>query len=81
MSCHCGDQGGINRPQEITLKVAGMSCNHCKKVVEDALRMLNGVQDVQVDLAGALVTVKYDPIKVRLPELQGVIRDAGYEVR
>lgn len=81
MGCRCGDQGGINRPQEITLKVAGMSCNHCKKAVEDALRRLDGVKDLHVDLDAALVTVKYDPIEVGLPELRAAIREAGYEVR
>jgi copper chaperone len=81
MGCHCGDSRGIDHLQEITLKVAGMSCNHCKKAVEDALRMLNGVEDVQVDLDAALVTVKYNPIEVGLPELQVAIREAGYEVR
>lgn len=81
MGCHCCGEGGLNQPREVTFKVDGMSCSHCKSVVKDALRKLDGVRDVQVELERGLVTIKYDPIEVGLPELQEAIREAGYEVR
>ena len=33
-----------------TLTVKGMSCNHCKQAVTQALEALPGVSDVNVDL-------------------------------
>ena len=33
-----------------TLTVKGMTCGHCKKAVEDALRNVAGVETVTVDL-------------------------------
>ena len=34
----------------VTLKVEGMSCNHCKEAVEGALKKLPGVKSAVVDL-------------------------------
>lgn len=42
----------------IELKVTGMSCEHCVKAVENALRAIPCVQDVKVDLIGAHATVQ-----------------------
>lgn len=40
---------GGNKMQ-ITLKVSGMTCGHCKQSVNDALSNLEGVQSVEVNL-------------------------------
>jgi copper chaperone len=68
MGCHCG--GGLDQPREVTLKVAGMSCKHCQKAVEDALKNLEGVKDVQINLEQGIVKVKYNPIEVGLQEFK-----------
>lgn len=81
MGCRCCGGGGLDRPREAALKVEGMSCNHCKKAVEDALRKLDGVQDVQVKLEEGLVIIKYNPLEVGLPEFRKAIQEAGYEVQ
>ena len=39
-------------------KVGGMMCNGCKAGVERALRELDGVESVAVDLATGIATVK-----------------------
>ena len=53
MCSHCS--GVIDQPKELTLKVAGMSCQHCQQAVIKALMGLDGVQDVQVNLKEGLV--------------------------
>lgn len=40
------------------LTVTGMSCGHCEKAVQSALKSVPGVQDVQVDLQGGRATVQ-----------------------
>jgi len=40
--------GGIKMKK--TLLVEGMSCGHCEKAVKNALKELNGVLKVEVDL-------------------------------
>ncbi|AFV11502.1 copper chaperone CopZ [Thermacetogenium phaeum DSM 12270] len=81
MSCRCCGGEGLDRPRKAVLKVTGMSCNHCKKAVEGALRKLDGVQDVQVKLEEDLVVIKYNPLEVGLPEFREAIEEAGYEVQ
>ena len=34
-----------------TLKIKGMTCNHCKMTVEKALKAVPGVENAEVDLA------------------------------
>jgi len=40
------------------LNISGMSCGHCVKAVETALKGVPGVQDVQIDLSGGKATVQ-----------------------
>lgn len=65
---------------EETLKVQGMSCNHCKMAVEKALKNLPGVSGAEVDLAAAIVKVTYDPGSVDREKIAGAIDRAGYTV-
>ncbi|AET66259.1 copper chaperone [Desulfosporosinus orientis DSM 765] len=60
---------------QTTLKVEGMTCNHCKMHVEKALQGVNGVEAVQVDLAAktAIVTGAADRA-----ELIKAVSEAGY---
>ncbi|MBJ6360475.1 copper chaperone CopZ [Paenibacillus sp. GCM10012307] len=64
--------------KEVTLQVAGMSCNHCVKAVEGALQPL-GVQG-KVDLADNKVKVSFDESKVSLDQIKAAIEDQGYDV-
>jgi copper chaperone len=61
------------------LKVKGMSCQHCVMSVTKALSQLDGVKNVQVDLAKG--EVRFDNTKnVATDRIQKAISDAGYEV-
>lgn len=40
------------------LKIEGMTCGHCQKSVSDALKGVEGVREVQVDLGAGLARVK-----------------------
>ena len=62
------------------LNVEGMSCNHCVKAVTDALTALDGVSNVNVDLAGKKVTVEYEEETVSLDRMRDAIEDEGYDV-
>ena len=60
-----------------TLKIEGMMCQHCQARVDKALRAVDGVEDVTVDLenGSAAVTGTAD-----LEALKAAVVDAGYEV-
>ncbi|HFJ9501455.1 TPA: copper chaperone CopZ [Bacillus paranthracis] len=65
----------------ITLNVQGMTCNHCKMSVTNALAELEGVQNVEVHLQEGTVNVEYDNTKVDVDKMKEVIEDQGYDVK
>lgn len=62
----------------VTLNVTGMSCNHCVKSVEEAVK--NAGASGHVDLAAGTVTVEYDEQKVNVDQIKAAIEDQGYDV-
>ncbi|WP_313755813.1 cation transporter [Tissierella sp.] len=61
-----------------TLLVEGMSCGHCEKAVKNALKELNGVFNVEVDLSSKKVEVEGEGLNDIL--IKGAIEDAGYDL-
>lgn len=62
-----------------TLNIEGMTCNHCVKMVEEALKEVPGVKSAKVSLENktAEVTLKED---VDTEVLKKAVENAGYEV-
>ncbi len=62
-----------------TYTVTGMTCGHCAGSVSDAIQKLDGVRDVQVDVATGQVTVTSDH---DLPEdeVREAVSEAGYHL-
>ena len=61
------------------LKVKGMSCQHCVMSVTKALNQLDGIKNIQIDLAKG--EVRFDNTKsVASDRIRNAIIDAGYEV-
>jgi copper chaperone len=61
-----------------TLKVKGMSCQHCVSNVEGALKK-KGVT-ARVDLPANSVTVDYEANRITLQQIKETIEDQGYDV-
>jgi copper chaperone len=62
-----------------TIKVAGMTCNHCVMAVTRALEGIDGVRNVTVDLKKGRATFDEDrPIDAKT--VKEKIEDAGYQV-
>lgn len=62
------------------LKIEGMSCDHCKKAVAEALQRVAGVTRVDVDLEAGSATVTYDPGQASEKAMHEAVEEAGYEV-
>jgi copper chaperone len=63
----------------IKLTIDGMTCEHCRKTVEDALMNVSGVWGVEVDLQERSADVQCDVVRVKLDELIAAVKAAGYE--
>ncbi|MFO7262955.1 MAG: hypothetical protein A6D91_05345 [Bacillaceae bacterium G1] len=66
--------------EQLVLKVEGMTCNHCKAAVENAVRQLSGVLAAEVDLGRKTVTVQYEPDRVSVEQMKQAIEEEGYDV-
>ncbi len=62
-----------------TLKVKGMTCQHCVMAVQKALAYLDGVQKIEVDLAKG--EVRFENSKgISADKIREAIETAGYQV-
>jgi copper chaperone len=62
-----------------TLKVTGMTCEHCVRAVTQALEAQDGVTRADVNLPAGRATVEYDEGLVTPRELAAVVAEEGYE--
>ncbi|NLM51758.1 MAG: heavy-metal-associated domain-containing protein [Firmicutes bacterium] len=67
-------------PENITLTIGGMSCEHCQRRIEKALQNLAGVEDVQVNLEAKTAQVQFDPAIINVEKIKAAVIDSGYEV-
>ena len=71
-----------NHKEGVTLmkiKVDGMTCNHCRMVVENAVKSLDSVREAAVSLEEKEVTVTMQPgEKGDVEQVKSAIREAGY---
>ena len=62
-----------------TIKIKGMSCNHCVMAITKALNEIEGIRNVKVDLAKG--EADFDEVKASdMDIVRKAIKKAGYEV-
>lgn len=62
-----------------SIKIKGMSCQHCVMAVTRALSAIDGIRDVHVDLSNGTATYQEDK-PVTSDVVAAAIRKAGYDV-
>ncbi|HEY9053360.1 MAG TPA: heavy metal translocating P-type ATPase, partial [Rectinemataceae bacterium] len=65
--------------RDVVIPVGGMTCASCSAAVERAVRKIDGVKSVSVNLATEKASIAYDAELVRLSQIKAAIRKAGYE--
>ena len=66
--------------KQITLKVQGMTCQHCVIANEKSVSKLSGVAEVAVNLANGQVGMDVDERQVTEAMLRAAIEGAGHQV-
>lgn len=64
--------------KNITLKVEGMSCQHCVHAIESALRQIGA--DGKVDLNLNSVEVNFNEDTTTIEQIKDAIEEQGYDV-
>ena len=71
---------GVENMFELKFYVPSMMCKHCEARVIDAIKMVNGVKDVKVDLKKKSVLVK-SVTEISFDSFKEVLSKAGYEAK
>jgi copper chaperone CopZ len=61
-----------------TLKVSGMTCQHCVRSVTQALESQQGVARADVDLQAGRARIEYDDSVTSPDQLANAVMDEGY---
>jgi len=64
--------------KDIELRIKGMDCPSCAMNVENAVRKLNGIAEINVDFITGKAAIKYDPSLTNTSEIREAIEKAGY---
>ncbi|MBA2571925.1 MAG: heavy metal translocating P-type ATPase, partial [Gemmatimonadetes bacterium] len=64
----------------IQVKASGMMCSFCTMSVEKALKRLDGVENVQVNLVHGIILAEVDPARVTQEQVATKVEDLGYTV-
>jgi Cu+-exporting ATPase len=70
----------MEKLETLSLPVEGMTCASCVLRVEKTLKKIDGIQDVNVNLATEKVTFKIDNSKADLNAVSHAVEDAGYKL-
>jgi len=62
---------------EKTVKVSGMTCNHCKANVQNNLSSIQGVENIEIDLESGKVKMTGDEIDLK--EVKSKVESIGYQ--
>ena len=65
--------------QKVVLKIGGMVCAMCVGALEMALKKLDGVVDVRVNLAAEKAYVTFNPRMVDLADMKKTVEETGYQ--
>jgi Cu+-exporting ATPase len=65
--------------EKVTLRIGGMTCASCEKIVTEALQHLDGVVRVSVNLATEKASVIYNQRMVSLADMKKTVETAGYQ--
>jgi P-type Cu+ transporter len=65
--------------EKVVLKIGGMVCAMCVGALEIALKKLDGVVEVNVNLAAGKAYVTYNPRMVSIQDMKKAIDDTGYQ--
>jgi copper chaperone len=81
----CEHEGSREEPRKTThdtiLDVDGMTCSSCVRHVEGALKVLDGVGAIEVNVKDGKVRVAHDPTRASVEAMIDALGDAGYESR
>ena len=71
-----------NQPRDhlVVIGIEGMHCHKCEQAIQQSLKRLSGVSEVEVDFPTAQASVLFDASRVAVSDLMHAVVQAGYRV-
>ncbi len=67
----------VKKGEKTVLIQADIECNNCKAKIEKNMAFVKGVQDVKADVSTNLITVVYDPAKIKEADILKEVKKLG----
>lgn len=68
-----------SRTERLKLRIVGLDCVSCSRVINRALEEVKGIRKVGVSYMMDLVIVDYEPATVSREEIVSIIKKTGYD--
>ncbi|KAB2953405.1 copper-translocating P-type ATPase [Heliorestis acidaminivorans] len=75
-----GFEAEQDKVEKVIVSINGMTCASCVRRVEKGLAKVEGILQVQVNLATEKATIEYDSSTVSLGQIKRKLSDLGYEM-
>lgn len=72
--------GTVAKQTTVLLTVPGMGSDHCAGLVSTSIRRLDGVSQIETNIARHRVTVRFDPTRLQPEAIRSAVERAGYDV-
>jgi len=63
--------------QELNFHVTGMTCGHCVNAVKSAIEELEGIQNVQLELASGKGVLRINNLEVSVEQILNQVNEMG----
>ena len=64
---------------KLEIVIKGMRCEHCKKRIEEALKKVENIQKLKIDLKSGKTIIKYTG-ELDISIINNIITELGYEI-
>ncbi len=71
----------IEKVETINFIVENLHCQSCVKTIENILKSLIGINEIDVDLVTKKVKIKYIKDKIKLSEIEKLLHKSGYKMK
>ena len=68
------------KKESALIKVKGMTCQHCAITIKNAVKKLDGIVNVSIDMIKENVAVEFDQEKIELDQIKSTIEEEGYNI-
>ncbi|MDY0024115.1 MAG: heavy metal translocating P-type ATPase [Candidatus Izemoplasmatales bacterium] len=69
-----------NLDTPITFLVEGMSCASCANTIEETLKKIDGITEINLNIVNDKLSLKYDKQKIKASQIQKEIDSVGYKL-